>query len=176
MKNKVQKFGKFLSGMVMPNIGALIAFGFLAALFIDTGWIPNEKLNSMVSPMLTYLIPILIASTGGKMVGGDRGRVVGAIAVIGAIMSDTSITMLMAAMIMGPLAGFCVKKFDQLMDGHMRPDLNVDQQLSAGIIGMLLAILGMWCRSGDEWHSDYSGSWCQYSGKSQPASAGYNLY
>lgn len=50
----------------MPNIGALIAFGFLAALFIDTGWIPNEKLNSMVSPMLTYLIPILIASTGGK--------------------------------------------------------------------------------------------------------------
>lgn len=66
MKNKVQKFGKFLSGMVMPNIGALIAFGFLAALFIDTGWIPNEKLNSMVSPMLTYLIPILIASTGGK--------------------------------------------------------------------------------------------------------------
>lgn len=63
MKNKVQQFGKFLSGMVMPNIGALIAFGFLAALFIDTGWIPNEKLNSMVSPMLTYLIPILIAST-----------------------------------------------------------------------------------------------------------------
>ena len=98
MKNKVQQFGKFLSGMVMPNIGALIAFGFLAALFIDTGWIPNEKLNSMVSPMLTYLIPMLIASTGGKMVGGDRGRVVGAIAVIGAIMSDTSITMLRAAL------------------------------------------------------------------------------
>ena len=66
VKNKVQKFGKFLSGMVMPNIGALIAFGFLAALFIDTGWIPNEKLNSMVSPMLTYLIPILIASTGRR--------------------------------------------------------------------------------------------------------------
>ena len=85
MKNRVQKFGKFLSGMVMPNIGALIAFGFLAALFIDTGWIPNKQLNSMVSPMLTYLIPILIASTGGKMVGGDRGRVVGAIAVVFAV-------------------------------------------------------------------------------------------
>ena len=142
MKNKVQKFGKFLSGMVMPNIGALIAFGFLAALFIDTGWIPNEKLNSMVSPMLTYLIPILIASTGGKMVGGDRGRVVGAIAVIGAIMSDTSITMLMAAMIMGPLAGFCIKKFDQLMDGHMPAGFEMlINNFSAGIIGMLLAIL-----------------------------------
>ena len=143
MKNKVQKFGKFLSGMVMPNIGALIAFGFLAALVIDTGWIPNEKLNSMVSPMLTYLIPILIASTGGKTVGGDRGRVVGAIAVIGAIMSDTSITMLMAAMIMGPLAGFCVKKFDQLMDGHMPAGFEMlINNFSAGIIGMLLAILG----------------------------------
>ena len=144
--------------MVMPNIGALIAFGFLAALFIDTGWIPNEKLNSMVSPMLTYLIPILIASTGGKMVGGDRGRVVGAIAVIGAIMSDTSIAivgciagvggtegqpMLMAAMIMGPLAGFCVKKFDQLMDGHMPAGFEMlINNFSAGIIGMLLAILG----------------------------------
>ena len=63
MKNTVQRFGKFLSAMVMPNIGALIAFGFLAALFIDTGWIPNKGFNSMVSPMLTYLIPILIAST-----------------------------------------------------------------------------------------------------------------
>ena len=143
MKNKVQQFGKFLSGMVMPNIGALIAFGFLAALFIDTGWIPNEKLNSMVSPMLTYLIPMLIASTGGKMVGGDRGRVVGAIAVIGAIMSDTSITMLMAAMVIGPLGGFCIKKFDEVMDGHMPAGFEMlINNFSAGIIGMLLAILG----------------------------------
>lgn len=143
MKNKVQKFGKFLSGMVMPNIGALIAFGFLAALFIDTGWIPNEKLNSMVSPMLTYLIPILIASTGGSMIGGERGRVVAAIAVIGAIMSDTSITMLMAAMVMGPLAGFCIKQFDRLIDGHIPAGFEMlINNFSAGIIGMLLAILG----------------------------------
>lgn len=143
MKNRVQQFGKFLSGMVMPNIGALIAFGFLAALFIDTGWIPNEQLNSMVSPMLTYLIPILIASTGGKMVGGDRGRVVGAIAVIGAIMSDTSITMLMAAMVMGPLGGFCIKKFDEKMEGHMPAGFEMlINNFSAGIIGMILAILG----------------------------------
>ena len=143
MKSKVQKFGKFLSGMVMPNIGALIAFGFLAAFFIETGWMPNEKLNSMVSPMLTFLIPILIAATGGKMVGGDRGRVVGAIAVIGAIMSNTSITMLMAAMVMGPLAGFCIKKFDQLMEGRMPAGFEMlINNFSAGIIGMLLAILG----------------------------------
>jgi len=143
VKNYVQRFGKFLSAMVMPNIGALIAFGFLAALFIDTGWIPNEGFNSMVSPMLTYLIPILIASTGGRMIGGDRGRVVGAIAVIGAIMSNTSITMLMAAMVMGPLAGFCIKKFDEFMDGRMPAGFEMlINNFSAGIIGMILAMLG----------------------------------
>ena len=143
MKNYVQRFGKFLSAMVMPNIGALIAFGFLAALFIDSGWIPNEGFNSLVSPMLTYLIPILIASTGGRMIGGDRGRVVGAIAVIGAIMSNTSITMLMAAMILGPLAGFCIKKFDQVMEGHMPAGFEMlINNFSAGIIGMLLAMIG----------------------------------
>lgn len=143
MKNSVQRFGKFLSAMVMPNIGALIAFGFLAAFFIDTGWIPNEGFNSMVSPMLTYLIPILIASTGGRMIGGDRGRVVGAIAVIGAIMSNTSITMLMAAMVMGPLAGFCIKKFDEAMEGRMPAGFEMlINNFSAGIIGMILAMLG----------------------------------
>ena len=143
MKNKVQQFGKFLSAMVMPNIGALIAFGFLAALFIDTGWIPNKNFNTMVSPMLTYLIPILIAATGGKMVGGDRGRVVGAIAVIGAIMSNTDITMLMAAMLMGPLGGFCIKKFDQLMEGHMPAGFEMlINNFSVGIFGLVLALLG----------------------------------
>lgn len=143
MKNSVQRFGKFLSAMVMPNIGALIAFGFLAAFFIDTGWIPNEGFNSLVSPMLTYLIPILIASTGGRMIGGDRGRVVGAIAVIGAIMSNTEITMLMAAMVMGPLAGFCIKKFDQFMEGRMPAGFEMlINNFSSGIIGMILAMLG----------------------------------
>lgn len=97
----------------------------------------------MVSPMLTYLIPILIASTGGKMIGGDRGRVVGAIAVIGAIMSNTEITMLMAAMVMGPLAGFCIKKFDDFMDGRMPAGFEMlINNFSAGIIGMVLAMLG----------------------------------
>ncbi len=143
MKNKVQRFGKFLSGMVMPNIGALIAFGFLAALFIDTDWLPNKGFSSMVDPMLTYLIPVLIASTGGRMIGGDRGRVVGAIAVIGAIMSNTDITMLMAAMVMGPLAGWCIKKFDEAMEGHMPAGFEMlINNFSAGIIGMILAMLG----------------------------------
>lgn len=143
MKSKIQSFGKFLSAMVMPNVGALIAFGFLAALFIDTGWIPNKQLSSLNGPMLTYLIPILIAYTGGKMVGDQRGGVVGAIAVIGAIMSNQEITMLMAAMVMGPLGGWCIKKFDQAMDGHMPAGFEMlINNFSAGIFGMILAIIG----------------------------------
>lgn len=143
MKNKVQKFGKFLSAMVMPNIGALIAFGFLAALFIDTGWIPNKNFSTMVSPMLTYLIPILIAGTGGKMISGDRGQVVGAIAVVGAIMSNTEITMLMAAMVMGPLGGFCIKQFDKFMENRMPAGFEMlINNFSAGIMGLVLALLG----------------------------------
>ena len=143
MKNKVQQFGKFLSGMVMPNIGALIAFGFLAAFFIDTGWFPNEGFNSIVGPMLSYLIPVLIAFTGGKMVGGERGGVCGAIAVMGAIMSNPEITMLMAAMVMGPLGGWCIKMFDKFMENRMPAGFEMlINNFSVGIIGMLLAMLG----------------------------------
>ena len=143
MKNKVQGFGKFLSGMIMPNIGALIAFGFLAALFIDTGWIPYAPFQVIHSCMLAYLIPILIACQGGYMVGGDRGRVIGGIAVVGAIMSNTDVTMLMAAMVMGPLAGWVIKKFDQAMDGHMPAGFEMlINNFSVGIFGMILAILG----------------------------------
>ena len=66
MKNGLQKFGKFLSAMVMPNIGAFIAWGFITALFIADGWIPNAKLASIQPYMLTSLLPMLIAYTGGK--------------------------------------------------------------------------------------------------------------
>ena len=79
IKVKIQDFGRFLSGMVMPNIGAFIAWGLITALFIPTGWLPNEKLAQLVDPMITFLLPLLIGYTGGKMVGDTRGGVVGAI-------------------------------------------------------------------------------------------------
>lgn len=142
MKNGVQRFGKFLSAMIMPNIGALIAFGFLAAFFNGSGWIPHEGFATIFSAILVYLIPILIAATGGKLIGGERGSIVGAIAVVGAIMSDPDTTMLMAAMIIGPLGGFCIKKFDQAMDGHMPAGFEMlINNFSAGILGMLLAMV-----------------------------------
>lgn len=141
MKNGVQRFGKFLSAMIMPNIGALIAFGFLAAFFNSSGWIPHEGFATIFSAILVYLIPILIASTGGKLIGGERGSIVAAIAVMGAIMSDTGTTMLMAAMIIGPLGGFCIRKFDEIMDGHMPAGFEMlINNFSAGIMGMLLAM------------------------------------
>lgn len=127
--------------MIMPNIGALIAFGFLAAFFNSSGWIPHEGFATIFSAILVYLIPILIASTGGKLIGGERGSIVAAIAVMGAIMSDTGTTMLMAAMIIGPLGGFCIRKFDEIMDGHMPAGFEMlINNFSAGIMGMLLAM------------------------------------
>ncbi len=145
MKEKVQSFGRFLSGMVMPNIGALIAWGLITALFIATGWLPNEQLATLVSPMLSYLIPILIAYQGGKMVGGQRGAVMGAIATIGVIMSDPSTTMLMGAMAMGPLAGWVIKKFDEAVEGKIKPGFEMlVNNFSIGILGMLMAILGFY--------------------------------
>ena len=115
MKSGVQRFGKFLSAMVMPNIGAFIAWGFITALFIPDGWLPNEQLASIQPYMLTYLLPALIAYTGGKMVGGDRGGVMGAIAVMGTIAGvggTDGQPMLMGAMVMGPFAGWIINRLD----------------------------------------------------------------
>lgn len=146
MKNAIARFGKFLSAMVMPNIGAFIAWGFITALFIEKGWIPNANLASIQPFMLTYLLPILIAAQGGKMVGGDRGRVMGAIAVMGCIAGvggTDGQPMLMGAMIMGPLAGLVIKKFDQFMENRMPAGFEMlINNFSVGILGMILAIIG----------------------------------
>ena len=142
MKNSIQKFGKFLSAMVMPNIGAFIAWGFITALFIEAGWFPNERLSTLVGPMLSYLIPILIAIQGGKMVGGDRGGVIGAIATIGVICGSEQ-TMLIGAMFMGPLAGLVIKLFDKFVYGKIPAGFEMlINNFSVGILGMILAIIG----------------------------------
>ena len=115
VRARVASFGKALSGMVMPNIGAFIAWGFLTALFIETGWLPNAQLAELVGPTLKFLIPVMIAGQGGQNVAGQRGRVIGSIAVMGAIIGS-EYTMLMGAMLMGPLAGLVIKKWDEFAD------------------------------------------------------------
>lgn len=146
MKNGVQKFGKFLSSMVMPNIGAFIAWGLITALFIKDGWLPNEGLASIQPYMLTYLLPVLIASTGGALIGGERGRVMGAIAIMGCIAGvggTEGQPMLMGAMVIGPFAGWVIKKFDEHMDGHMPTGFEMlINNFSVGILGMVVAIIG----------------------------------
>jgi PTS system mannitol-specific IIC component len=143
-KDKVQKFGRFLSGMVMPNIGAFIAWGFITALFIPTGWLPNESLSALVGPMIVYLLPLLIGYTGGKMVAGVRGGVVGATATMGVIVG-TSIPMFIGAMIMGPLGGWVIKKFDDAIEGKVKAGFEMlVNNFSAGILGMALALFAVW--------------------------------
>lgn len=141
IKIKVQSFGRFLSNMVMPNIGAFIAWGIITALFIPTGWLPNETLAKLVGPMITYLLPLLIGYTGGKLVGGERGGVVGAITTMGVIVG-ADMPMFLGSMIAGPLGGWCIKHFDRWVDGKIKSGFEMlVNNFSAGIIGMILAIL-----------------------------------
>ncbi|MFF8188082.1 PTS mannitol transporter subunit IICB [Microbacterium sp. NPDC016588] len=180
----VQRFGTFLSGMIMPNIAAFIAWGFITMLFIPAGffgakspfgwhWAPVAEIIGgggdaatigwpgaataltanadgstyqgyvgLVSVMITYLLPLLIANTGGRMVYGARGGVVATIAVMGVIVG-TNIPMFLGAMIMGPLAAWITKQMDKLWDGKIRPGFEMlVNNFSAGILGMILAIVG----------------------------------
>ncbi|MDT0197376.1 PTS mannitol transporter subunit IICBA [Arthrobacter sp. AB6] len=151
----VQKFGTFLSGMIMPNIGAFIAWGIITALFIQKGWVPVPQLGGfgetdgkpnvgLVGPMITYLLPLLIAYTGGRMVYDVRGGVVGAIGTMGVIVG-AGIPMFIGAMIMGPLGGWTMKKIDSLWEGKIRPGFEMlVNNFSAGIWGALLAMLGFY--------------------------------
>lgn len=139
MQEAMQKFGRFLSAMVMPNIGAFIAWGFITALFIPAGWIPNEGLAELVGPMAKWLLPLLIGFTGGEVVNGHRGGVVGAIATAGIIVG-TDIPMFMGAMIMGPIGGVVIKKFDEAAQDHIPGGFEMlVNNFSAGILGGILA-------------------------------------
>ncbi|RBW70718.1 PTS mannitol-specific transporter subunit IIBC [Bacillus taeanensis] len=140
-KVKIQRFGSYLSGMIMPNIGAFIAWGIITALFIPTGWLPNESLAALVGPMITYLLPLLIGFTGGKILYDARGGVVGATATMGVIVG-ADIPMFLGAMIMGPLGGYAIKKFDQAIHGKVRQGFEMlVNNFSAGIIAGILTLL-----------------------------------
>lgn len=143
-KMKIQKFGGFLAGMVIPNIGAFIAWGLITALFLETGWLPNEQLATMIGPMLQYLLPILIAYTGGRMVYGQRGAVAGAVAASGAIFGS-EIPMFLAAMILGPLGGWVMKKVDTVLDGKIPSGFEMlINNFSIGIVGLILAVFSFY--------------------------------
>ncbi|GIF13365.1 PTS mannitol transporter subunit IICB [Actinoplanes teichomyceticus] len=139
---RVQKLGGHLAGMVMPNIGAIIAWGLITAMFIPVGWIPNDDLAKLVDPMIKYLLPILIGYTGGRMVHGQRGAVVGAVATFGVVVG-ADVPMFLGAMAIAPLTAYVLRLFDNAIDGKIKPgfEMLVDN-FSAGIIGALFAILG----------------------------------
>ncbi|QKY70334.1 PTS mannitol transporter subunit IICB [Lentibacillus sp. CBA3610] len=138
-RTKVQRFGGFLSGMIMPNIGAFIAWGIITALFMADGWLPNEQLATLIDPMINYLLPLLIGYTGGQLVYDKRGGVVGAIATMGVIVG-ADIPMFLGAMVMGPLGGYLMKKVDDLFQDKIRSGFEMlYNNFSAGILGAIIA-------------------------------------
>ncbi len=144
MKQKVQVFGRFLSGMVMPNIGAFIAWGIITALFIGTGWAPNETFALLVDPMAQMLLPLLIAYTGGSKVHEQRGGVIGAIATMGVIVGAPGTPMFIGAMIVGPLAAYILKLFDKMVQNKIKAGFEMlVNNFSLGIIGFALTLFAM---------------------------------
>ncbi|HLO28366.1 MAG TPA: PTS mannitol transporter subunit IICB [Anaerolineales bacterium] len=142
MREKLQQLGGFLAGMVIPNIAAILAWGLITALFIPTGWIPNAKFAEIVGPMINYVLPLLIGYTGGKLVYGHRGGVVGAAATIGVIVG-AGIPMFLGAMIMGPLGGWAIKTLDQLWEDKIPVGFEMlVNNFSAGILAVVLILLG----------------------------------
>src|SRR5690606_41871794 len=155
VKANIQRFGAFLAGMVMPNIGAFLAWGLITALFIQTGWTPVPELGGcpgpdgtehvgLVRPMITYLLPLLIGFTGGRLVHGIRGGVVGAVATIGVIVGAET-PMFLGAMIAGPLAARVMKK----VDGWIQPRVAAGFEMlvdncTAGILGGAFAYGGLY--------------------------------
>jgi mannitol-specific phosphotransferase system IIC component len=139
----IQRIGGYLAGMIMPNISAFIAWGLITALFIPTGWWPNEQLAGLVGPMILSLLPILIGYTGGRLVHGQRGAVIGAVATMGVVVG-TDIPMFLGAMIIGPSAAFILKQVDGVIQQRTRAgfEMLVDN-FSAGILGVVMAILGL---------------------------------
>jgi mannitol-specific phosphotransferase system IIC component len=144
VKANIQRVGAFLAGMIMPNIAAFIAWGLITALFIPTGWLPNAKLGALVDPIVRILLPVLIGYTGGRIVHGQRGAVVGAVATMGVVLSAES-PMFLGAMIIGPLAALLLKWFDRMTAERIRPgfEMLVDN-FSAGILGGGMAVLAIY--------------------------------
>ena len=143
VKATIQRIGGHLAGMIMPNIGAFIAWGLITALFIPTGWLPNEGLAALVDPMIKVLLPVLIAYTGGRMVHGQRGAVVGAVAAMGVVVG-ADVPMFLGAMIIGPLTAWILKYVDKFAEARTRAgfEMLVDN-FSAGIIGGAMAVAGV---------------------------------
>ncbi|MBE0450985.1 MAG: PTS sugar transporter subunit IIA [Clostridia bacterium] len=141
MSYRIQQFGRFLSKMVMPNIGAFIAWGIITTLFHPNGWIPNESINQLVRPMIIYALPILIAYTGGRVVDEKRGGVVAVIATMGLIVGS-DIPMFLGAMLIGPFSGLCIKKLDEFLRHRVPTGFEMlTNNFSAGILGAVLAII-----------------------------------
>ncbi|MGL4988890.1 MAG: PTS mannitol transporter subunit IICBA, partial [Cetobacterium sp.] len=123
------------------NIGVFIAWGLLTALFIPTGWFPNDQYSKMVEPMIKYILPLLIGYNGGKLIAGERGAIVGSITTVGVI-CGTSIPMFIGAMIAGPTGGYAIKLFDRYTKGKIKSGFEMlVNNFSAGIVGLILAIV-----------------------------------
>src|SRR3989449_2225513 len=143
VQERIQRAGGTLAAIWIPNIGAFIAWGLITAFFIPTGWTPNETLAKLVGPMITYLLPILLGYTGGKLIYGHRGGVAGAIVTAGIIVG-ASVPMFLGAMLIGPTAAWLIKQWDQRVEARIPVGFEMlVNNFSLGIFGAIAAVIGV---------------------------------
>lgn len=139
MRVKAQRFGGKLSAMVLPNLGAFMGWGILTALGI---WLSNDMLKGFITPVLTYLLPLLIGVSGGKMVYGEKGAVIGAFTTMGVIIG-ADISMLLGAMIVAPLSAWLLKKVDSVIEPYIPVGFELlIGNLTVAILGAIIAVMG----------------------------------
>lgn len=143
MKERMQQWGGFLASMVVPNLGAFIAWGLITALFIPTGWVPSERFSQLVGPMILNLLPILIGYTGGKIIYGHRGGVIGALVTVGVIVGS-DIPQFLGAMIVGPSSAWVLMKLDEVLEPRIPIGFELlVNNFSLGILGTILTLIAM---------------------------------
>ncbi|MFH5823672.1 PTS transporter subunit EIIC [Georgenia sp. AZ-5] len=172
VRARIQRGGAFLAGMIMPNIGAFIAWGLITALFIPDGWVNQiarltgsigegetvgfaDASSAVVGPIIIFLLPVLIGYTGGRIVHGQRGAVVGAVATMGVILSpiaygnvetwDALSPQFLGALIIGPVTAFVLKQVDRLTEDRLKAGFEMlVENFTAGIVGAAMALVGLW--------------------------------
>lgn len=143
MRERLQSWGGFLAAMVIPNLGAFIAWGIITAFFIPTGWVPSERFSALVGPMILNLLPILIGFTGGKMIYGHRGGVIGALVTVGVIVGS-DIPQFLGGMIVGPTSAWILMKIDNAVEDRTPIGFELlVNNLVLGILGTILAMISL---------------------------------
>ncbi|WP_342269257.1 hypothetical protein [Spiroplasma endosymbiont of Aspidapion aeneum] len=165
IKVRLQRIGSFMAGMILPSVGVLLAWGLWTAMFLyddvnkkPLGWFDCPMLGALVGPGIKWLLPILIAFNGGRLIYGIRGGMFATFVIVGTIVGtdwiySTKIFMndgthpdspnqFIGAMVIGPLSALFLKKVEGLYLNRINKSFEMlVKNFGIGIFGIILALV-----------------------------------